>query len=210
MQNLGAVILAAGGSTRLGQPKQFLQWEGESLIRRVVRAASEAGCARVAVVAGDASARLQTELLQTASELVTNPHWERGLGTSVCVGVQHLLDSSEELEGILLLVCDQPFVDGALLSALIAEWKSSSKAIVASRYANTLGVPALFDRSCFTALRALPDESGAKALIQVRAGDVAEVEFERGAIDIDTPADLALLRSGEVELHLPPSGARQE
>jgi len=68
--------------------------------------------------------------------------------------------------------------------------EDSGKPIVASRYARTLGVPALFDRTCFEALLALPDESGAKTLIDSRAGDVAEIEFEHGAIDIDTPADL--------------------
>jgi molybdenum cofactor cytidylyltransferase len=92
-----------------------------------------------------------------------------------------------------LLACDQPFVDARTISALMTMREDSGKPIVASRYANTLGVPALFDRSCFAALLALPDDSGAKMLIESRGRDVAAIEFEQGAIDIDTPADFERL-----------------
>lgn len=189
MRNGGAVILAAGGSTRLGQPKQLLLLQGESLVRRVVRAAAEGGCTRVAVVAGSDSERIGAELAETSAQLVANPNWQRGIGSSIRAGVKHLIDSKDQPEAILLLSCDQPFVDARLISALIATWEISGKAMVASRYANTLGVPALFDRSCFEALLALPDDSGAKGLLESCASEVGEVEFEAGAFDIDTAAD---------------------
>lgn len=195
MRNLGAVILAAGGSTRLGRPKQFLQWQGESLVRRAVRAASEAGCVRVAVVIGDAGQRIEAELRQTSAEAVVNFDWRRGLGTSIRVGLQHVLNSNEQLDAVLLLACDQPFVDAMLIGTLIRRWESSGKAMVACRYADTLGVPALFDRSRFAALLTLPDESGAKALLRSGINDVAELEFEAGALDIDTAADFERAKS---------------
>jgi CTP:molybdopterin cytidylyltransferase MocA len=94
-----------------------------------------------------------------------------------------------------VLASDQPFVDAQTISALTAMWTDSGKPIVASRYANTLGIPALFDRSCFEELLELPDDSGAKALIGSRPDDVASIEFEQGAIDIDTPADFERLTS---------------
>jgi molybdenum cofactor cytidylyltransferase len=99
------------------------------------------------------------------------------------------------LEAVVLVACDQPFVDARTIAALLAEQATSGKAIVASSYANTLGIPALFGRSCFEALLALPDDSGAKALIESRPDDVAQIEFEQGAIDIDTPADFQRLTS---------------
>jgi molybdenum cofactor cytidylyltransferase len=99
------------------------------------------------------------------------------------------------MDAVLLLTCDQPFVEARTISALLTMRTDSDKPIVASRYAKALGVPALFDRSCFEALLALPDDSGAKGLIEARGSAVAEIAFEQGAIDIDTPADFERLTS---------------
>ena len=162
-------------------------------MRRAVRAATEGGCGRLAVVVGDERDLIQIELRETPAILVQNSEWKLGLGTSIRRGLQHLLDTQPEPDAVALLACDQPFVDARTIAALIAKQEASGKSIVASRYANTLGVPALFDRSCFEALLALPDDSGAKALVDSRAGDVAEIEFEKGAVDIDTPADFERL-----------------
>lgn len=193
MSNAGAVILAAGGSSRFGRPKQLLAFQGESLVRRAVRAATEACGADIVVVAGDIRALIEAELRESGAGAVENPEWRRGLGTSIRCGLQHLLASAPELDAVVLMTCDQPFVDAAIVAALVAKQATTGKAIVASSYANTLGIPALFDRSCFAALLALPDDSGAKALIESRPDDVAQIEFEKGAIDIDTPADFKRL-----------------
>ena len=193
MPNVGAVILAAGGSRRFGRPKQLLRVEGETLVRRAVRAAAEGCRAGVVVVAGDARALVEAELDECGATVIQNPDWERGLGTSIRYGLRHLITAAPELDAMLLLACDQPFVDAGIVAALVAKRATTGKAIVASSYANTLGIPALFDRSCFEALLALPDDSGAKALIESRHDDVASIEFEKGAIDIDTPADFERL-----------------
>lgn len=195
MGDVGAIILAAGGSGRFGQPKQLLSWQGESLVRRAVRSASEAGCFHLTVVAGEARDRIENELGGTSAVIVENPEWRRGLGTSIRCGLRHLLASRPELDAIVVLTCDQLFVDGNVISSLIAQGENSGKPIVASSYAGTLGIPALFDRACFEALLALPDDSGAKSLIESRSAEVAQVEFEKGAIDIDTPADFEGLTS---------------
>lgn len=193
MRNVGAIILGAGGASRFGRPKQLLLFRGETLVRRAVRAATEAGCVDIAVVVGDERELIENELRQTAACVVHNPEWRRGLGTSIRTGLRHLLDAQPELDAVVLLTCDQPFVEAQTIAALLAKQVTSGKAIVASAYADTLGVPALFNRSCLEALLTLPDESGAKALIQSRHHDVAQIEFEKGAIDIDTPADFERL-----------------
>jgi molybdenum cofactor cytidylyltransferase len=193
MRNVSAIILAAGGSRRFGRPKQLLPFRGESLVLHAVRAA--AACGRIVVVAGEQINLIENELRQTAAFVIQNPNWQRGLGASIQCGLQHLINANAKLDAVVLLACDQPYVDARTIAALMTMREDSGKAIVASRYASTLGVPALFDRSCFAALLALPDESGAKALIESRVRDVAEIEFEQGAIDIDTPADFARLTS---------------
>jgi molybdenum cofactor cytidylyltransferase len=187
MSNSGAVVLAAGGSSRLETPKQLIKFRGETLVRRAVRAAADAQCAPVVVVVGENGEAIEAELRGTSAVVVPNPEWQRGLGTSIRCGLRQVADS---VEAIVLLTCDQPLVDDAVIAELIATRERTGKPIVASRYANTLGVPALFDRSCFAALLALPDDSGAKALIASRPDDVAIVDFEPGAVDIDTPEDL--------------------
>lgn len=194
MRNVGAIILAAGGSSRFGQAKQLLSFQEESLVRRAVRTAIEAGCACVTVVVGDARDRIETELRETPAVIVENPEWQRGLGTSIRCGLRHLLSSRPEIDTVVLLACDQPFADASVITSLIAQRENSHKPIVACSYANTLGIPALFDRACFESLLALPDDSGAKALIESRSADVAQIEFEKGAIDIDTPADFERIR----------------
>jgi molybdenum cofactor cytidylyltransferase len=206
MRHVGAVILAAGGSSRLGQPKQLLMFRGEPLLCRAVRAAAEAGCKPILVVIGEinevmrqtvamrdsriASFREQKVVVGPTPTLVENSEWRRGIGTSIRRGLEQL---PEDVQAVVLLTCDQPFVDGLIVRQLIAAHEETGEPIVASSYANTLGVPALFDRSCFDELLALPDDSGAKAFIVSRLDDVATIAFEAGAIDIDTPADFQRL-----------------
>jgi molybdenum cofactor cytidylyltransferase len=195
MRNVGAIILAAGGSVRFGQPKQLLAFQGESLVRRAVRAATEAGCARVVVVVGDLHTEIENDLRESSATIVPNADWQRGLGTTIRCGLRHLLASLPELDAVAIAACDQPFVESSTIAALIAERDRTGKPIVASSYADTLGIPALFDRTCFDLLLALPDESGAKAILESRRDDVASIEFAEGAIDIDTPADFERLGS---------------
>src|SRR5437763_12751430 len=100
-----------------------------------------------------------------------------------------MIDNANEVDAAMLLVCDQPFVDATVIKQLISLREKTAKQIVASSYANTLGVPALFDRSCFRELLALDDESGAKAIILSNPERVAELPFPQGEIDIDTMED---------------------
>jgi molybdenum cofactor cytidylyltransferase len=193
MSSVGAIILAAGGSVRFGRPKQLLTFQGESLAHRAIRAATEAQCAYVVVVVGDVGDEIENDLRESSVVVVPNAEWRRGLGTSIRCGLRYLRSSVTGLDAVVILACDQPFVESSTIAALMAERERSGKPIVASSYANTLGIPALFDRSCFDALLALPDESGAKAIIESRRDDVASIEFEKGAIDIDTPADFERL-----------------
>ena len=186
---IGAIVLAAGASSRLGQPKQLLEFEGEPLLRRVMRAAAGAGCSPVVVVLGANADGIIREVPIAGVTVVRNEEWERGVGSSIRCGLRHLLDSSPKIDAVVLVTCDQPFVDAGVIATLRAQFETSGKPIVASRYAKTLGVPALFDRTCFDALLALPDNSGAKGIIEARVGEVMSIEFEAGAFDIDTSGD---------------------
>ena len=189
MAKIGAIILAAGESSRFGAPKQLLQIRGKTLLRRMVEAAASAQCSPIVVVTGNVAGKIREELTGVAVSIVENENWQSGLGTSIRSGAQHLTRSDDDVGAIILLVCDQPFVDAQTIKGLIAVWEKSKKAIVASSYANTLGVPTLFDRSCFDELLKLPDDSGAKPIIVSNPDRVATFPFQNGAIDIDTMED---------------------
>jgi molybdenum cofactor cytidylyltransferase len=191
MRNIGAVVLAAGGSSRFGQPKQLLKFRGETLIRRAAGAAAEAGCDPIVVVVGETGAAIREELRGTRATIVENQEWQRGLGTSIRCGLREVAS----VDAVILLTCDQPLVDSSVIAQLIAAQKGTGKPIVASSYAKTLGVPALFDRSCFEELAGLPDDSGAKQLMAARPNDVTAIKFEAGAIDIDTAEDFERLKA---------------
>ena len=186
---IGAIVLAAGGSARLGQPKQLLRYGGESLVRRATRAPIDAGCRPVAVIVGAAREKIGTAIRDLAVEILPNDSWERGIGTSIRAGVRALQDC----DALILLACDQPHVSAELIRQLIARQEETQKPMVASAYAGTLGIPALFTRACFDRLVSLGDKRGAKALLLARPNEVAPVDFPAGAIDIDTPDDYQAL-----------------
>ena len=189
MQKIGAVILAAGESSRFGRPKQLVQFRGKSLVRRVVDAAKAANCSVIVVVLGSKREQIERELKETDAIVAENRDWRRGIGSSIRVGVENAVNQAPDIEAIVLLTCDQPFVKTDTIERLIAMREKTKKAIVASSYSETLGVPALFDRSCFQELLSLPDDSGAKSIILSNHERVAELLFPEGKIDIDTAAD---------------------
>ncbi len=186
---VAAVVLAAGGSARFGKPKQFALFQGETFIRRMVAAAIEAGCAPVVVVTGEDSARVSLELSGLAVSIAMNPNWQSGLGSSIVVGIRRAMNLTPDLEAVVLLTCDQPFANGAELTQLIQLRLTTGKPIIASAYAGTLGIPALFDASCFPDLLRLKGDGGAKAIILARPHDVMPFDFPAGQIDVDTAAD---------------------
>jgi len=190
--HIAAIILAAGESSRLGQPKQLIQFRGKTLLRRTVDAASEAGCQPILVVVRSETELVQairSELKNTGATIIGNPNWKGGIGTSIRAGVQDLIEIAPGVEATVLLACDQPFVDRAVIDGLITLHHETRKPIVAASYAGTLGVPALFDRSRLPDLLGLDNSAGAKSIIFSNRDQVAEFAFPEGEIDIDTAED---------------------
>src|SRR5512133_1110416 len=146
-KRIGAVILAAGGSSRFGRPKQLIPFRGKSLVRRIIDAACEAGCSPIVVVIRSEDEKFHPELDRAGVVIAQNHQWPRGIGSSIRRGIEALTNSSPDVEASVLLVCDQPAVDSRVIQRLIALRETTGKSIVASSYGDTLGVPALFTRS---------------------------------------------------------------
>lgn len=191
------IILAAGASTRMGQPKQLLIFQGKSLLRYVAEIAIASSCQPIVVVLGANVAAIRPVLQALPIHLVYNPHWSEGMGSSIRCGMQYLSSYPNPIDAAILTVCDQPFISASLLNQLIQVYRSSRSQqvqqaqIVASAYSGTLGVPALFDRHLFPELLALDSAEGAKSVIN-RHGAIG-IDFPQGSLDLDTPEDYAQL-----------------
>ena len=184
---LGAVVLAAGSSTRLGYPKQLIVHEGEPLVRRIAIAAVEAGAAPVIVVLGASAETIAPALSGLRSvTTVVNADWTEGLASSLAAGLTAMVNSSD-CDGVLIALTDQPLVDAAALKRLMAAFDGKRR-IVASAYAGTIGVPAIFGREHVDALLRLEGDAGAGSWLRSRPDEVTRVPLEAAAFDIDTPS----------------------
>jgi CTP:molybdopterin cytidylyltransferase MocA len=189
-----AIILAAGASRRLGRPKQLVEFQGEALLERAVRIASEAGAKPVMTVLGANFELICAAIPQGDSVRVLNDRWESGIAGSIHAGL-HALDSiTPKAAGALLMTCDQPRLTAAHLRALLEVFNAQSEpAIVASSYAGATGIPAIFPRELFGELRKLLGDTGARALLAKASCPVIAIELEGGEVDIDLPEDIAQL-----------------
>jgi molybdenum cofactor cytidylyltransferase len=192
---IGAIVLAAGASTRMGQPKQLLHFQGRSLLHHTVEVVVASVCKPIIVVLGAYAEKMRQEVNQLPVMVVENPQWYEGMGASIQVGMTALNATSEEIEGVVLTLCDQPFVSSDVINQLVAAYHSTGQGIIASEYAGTLGVPALFSRKFFLDLMNLQPTSGAKQVIKKYSHEVFPVPFAAGAIDIDTPQDYEELQT---------------
>jgi molybdenum cofactor cytidylyltransferase len=195
LAGVGAVILAAGASTRMGAPKQVLQFGGETMLRRAASIAIEAGCRPVVVVTGANAAASRKALRGLDVREAENQQWESGISSSVRVGIEALVTANAKIAAVVLMLCDQPFVTREVIARLVAAYRETGRSIVASRYGGSYGVPALFGKVHFAELTRLEGDVGAKRVIQKHLPKVHLLPFPEGEIDIDTPDDLARLQS---------------
>ena len=193
---LHALILAAGASRRYGSPKQLANYRGETLVARSVRLAQEAGAEEVCVVLGYRADLIRRALKQSGvtrvgTSTVRNPRWRDGMGRSLAGGVRALDRSAR---AVLVCLADQPLLEAEDLAALVLSWRGSPRSVVASRYDGKPGVPAIFPRSHFAALKSLSGDRGARVLL-ASSNDVLTVPMPLAAVDIDDPRDLSNLPS---------------
>jgi CTP:molybdopterin cytidylyltransferase MocA len=192
---VAAIVLAAGASRRLGQPKQLLMLDGETLLARSVRLANEAGAAPVLVVLGANSELIGSAIPAGSATLVMNENWEQGIASSIHAGLKALDPAESDVGGVLILACDQPRLSAEHLRELIQSLAGQREtSIVASAYAGVHGIPAVFPREAFPHLLALSGDKGARALLMQPPCPLIALAFEGGEVDIDRPDDLEQLQ----------------
>jgi molybdenum cofactor cytidylyltransferase len=185
------VILAAGSSSRMGQPKQLLEYKSETLIARICHLALDTECRPVVLVLG-ANADLIKQHVPINEDLIVvhNPDWSQGMSTTLRTGIQQLQNASPEVEYLLVLLVDQPFIDLKLINQLLSSAKLQPGKIVATAYDGILGVPAIFPKSYFELLSNIQGDKGARKVLMQHQEDVFPISFSQAAYDLDTPEDL--------------------
>ncbi|HEY9695518.1 MAG TPA: nucleotidyltransferase family protein [Oculatellaceae cyanobacterium] len=195
MSDIGLVILAAGASTRMGTPKQLLPYRGQTLIEYIVEQAIASICDPIIVVLGANAEHIQPKLTSFNIQTIKNCSFAEGMSNSIRTGIEVLTAENSYLKGVVLMVCDQPFVSTQLINQLVENYRKDNSLIVASEYNGVLGVPCLFERTLFSHLMALSGDAGARKLIKGFAQDTIGVPAPEVAFDLDTPADYEQLHN---------------
>ncbi len=185
-KNIAIIILAAGSSSRLGRPKQLLKFDGSTLLQRSITAALNVSQNVIVVLGANENLILPT-ISNFPIEIILNENWATGMSSSIRTGMSVL--EKEKHDAVLIMLCDQPFVDASLLEKMVSIFGKNEQSILACEYEGKVGVPAIFDASFFQKLKTLEGQKGAKALIINNLEKTKRVVFEKGKIDIDTEED---------------------
>lgn len=191
---IGGIILAAGDSSRLGQPKQLLSVGEENLIQRAVRVGLDSQVTPLVVVLGAGAPFIRPHLTTFSVQMIINRDWQDGIGTSVRVGLRALQQLAPNLRAALVMTCDQPKVSATVLQQIVDTYLETKKPVVASRYqddlhADAFGLPALFDQVTFDALYGLDDDQDPRDVLRQYLSETVFLPCPDGACDINLPDD---------------------
>ena len=189
MNNTGIIILAAGNSSRFGNTKQLLHFNGKTLLQHAIDEATASGAEPVIVITGANEKEITASINNDSVKIFHNENWQQGMASGIVLGVHKTITFNNDVEKIIIAVCDQPFISASLFQQLYKKQNESIEHIVASAYANTVGTPVLFTQKYFDALMSLEGDEGAKKIVLSNNNDVATVDFPQGNIDIDTQED---------------------
>lgn len=193
--SIAIIILAAGASKRMGQPKQLLLYKGQTLLSYVTKCALDSVGNPVIVILGANAEKIEPGIASLPIVIIKNYRWSEGIASSIRCGINYIQKQDFNLNGVVFLTCDQPFISTELIEQLIAAHHSTNKPIIASQYGETLGIPALFSRTFFSALMQLHGERGAQRIVNKYPHLVEALDFPQGQIDLDTLENYQQLNS---------------
>ena len=187
-KKVASLVLAAGGSTRMGKEiKQLLPWGKSTLLGHAIKQVDAISNACY-VVLGAHAETIRATLPENAL-VVFNPDWRQGIGSSIALGVSTILANNPKVDGILISLADQPMLDRSFYIELLNLYSDGDHGIVATSYGERIGVPAVFDKSFFVPLTALNQDFGARHIIQEHLARTLTVDPKAKAADIDTLSD---------------------
>lgn len=191
--NIAVVVLAAGGSTRLGRPKQLVQFKGETLLEHTLKQVNMLGFQRKVLVLGSRHEEILGKIDANGYQVVINSDWEQGMASSIKLGLK-AASAGEDLDQALFLVSDQPFLERTNLIKLVHAQLTKNPKATYSKYGDSIGVPAIFSKEAFPLLVQLEGDEGAKKLIHLKDFDYGTEVFSKGGFDVDTEEDVQQLK----------------
>lgn len=194
-----AIIMAAGESRRLHRPKQLVRFKGRTLLEHTIKCVTGSACEKIVVVVGAYKEKITETISSKPVEIIENNNWKEGKASSIRAGVNAIMSMKQKVKAIIILTCDQPYLTTAILDQMIALYYTGGRNIVACKYGNTVGVPAIIPQKYFSALLSLTNDQGAKEIIAASIKSTQTVEFPKGEIDIDRPDDIIKVISRQNE-----------
>jgi len=184
-----AVILSAGESRRMGQPKALLPIGDTSFLERIVKSLQAAKVEKIIVVLGHNAGEIETKIGRLPVTIVVNPNYAQGQLSSLTAAIRTL--PAENVDGILVHLVDHPFLSPDLVNRMIERFYESKKLIVVPRWKGRRGHPVIFSSRLFAELLSAPLDRGAKSVVHAHAADTLEIETDDEGVtfDIDTPED---------------------
>lgn len=189
--SVALLLLAAGASTRMGRPKQLLPYHGRTLLRHAAETAVATGYLPIILVTGALHNELVNEVADLPIQAVYNFEWQTGMASSIRTGLAAV--AIAQPAAVLIMLTDQPLVTPELLKQLSTHQQHTQAPIVAAAYGDTIGVPAVFDKTMIPQLLQLQGQQGAGRLIANLGAAVGRVPFPAGLLDVDTPEQYAAL-----------------
>ncbi len=186
MDKIAVVVLAAGNAKRLGQSKQLLPWGNSTLLGNVVDNVLTVDAHKTFVVLGAYRNEILEKINLSEATVLINGNWQQGLGSSIASAITEIDDKYPELNAVLLVLADQPFIGSIHLNAIINLHLTEKESIIITRKEDYRGVPVLFPRKFFKELRLLSNDEGAKQIINRNKNCVKEVFSQDNIADIDT------------------------
>lgn len=188
-KNIAILILAAGSSTRMGEPKQLLPWKDTTLLGNAIRNATSSWARTIYVVLGANTKSIRKQIVDNEIDVIENPDWKLGIGSSIAIGMKMVMKKNIEFHGILIMLADQPLIDKDYLNLMITSFYNQPERIIATAYKNRAGVPALFDKAYFNELTRLKNDFGAKELIGQNKNKIFTINPNNKSVDVDTKSE---------------------
>ena len=190
MSSIGIIVLAAGSSSRMKITKQLIKINQNLMLDLVLNKAISLNPTHTYCVLGANADTIFKQTIHKNVNFVVNTNHKKGLSSSINLGVKHIINNFSNISGVLILLADQPAISLNYLKDMFTLFKKNDHKIVASKYKNTFGVPAIFPKSYFEALETISGDSGAKELLKKERNNIIFSKIDSNFVDIDTPEDL--------------------
>ncbi|MCB9234629.1 MAG: nucleotidyltransferase family protein [Bacteroidia bacterium] len=192
MSQTAVLLLAAGGSQRMGSPKQLLKYQGNELIRLAVEALLDCEKINLITVLGAHFEEISPSIQNYPTQILRNPNWQAGLSSSIRLGLDWILQNLPETQQILITLADQPLIKSTHYQQILQKATEFPEKIVAAHYLEQPGVPVLFPQKYFGLLQQLKGDQGAGKVIRQMENELVWVEIPEAATDWDSPADIQI------------------